>query len=139
MQYGWGIAYYIIGRSDYFHAAGKYRIYDWKNRRIVSERERISLPADGCGLYLFLPVGKSVTPVGLLDKYISFHALEMVVETNHSLTAVLKDGGEFGFLGEKPARILVNGEDHIEGLAEQNGLWMLETQTTGKTVVLLEW
>lgn len=119
--------------------AGEYEIYDWKNRRTISEGERISLPADGCGLYLFLPVGKAVTPVGLVDKYSSFHALETVAETDHSLMAVLKDGGEFGFLGQKPARILVNGEDRTGELQEKNGLWTLQTHTTGKTVLLLEW
>ncbi|MFQ7123758.1 MAG: Sip1-related alpha-galactosidase [Eisenbergiella sp.] len=118
---------------------GTYMVYDWKNRRVIKEGEQVELSGQDCGLYLVLPAGGAVTPVGLLDKYISFHALESVVETEHSLSVILKDGGIFGFFGQKPEKIWVDGEEKSKELEEKDGLWSVATNTVGKTSVMMVW
>lgn len=117
---------------------GEYVIYDWMDRRVIEDGERIVCADKECRLYLILPAGKEVMPIGLLDKYISFHALEAITVTEDMAVVVLKDGGEFGFLGEKPKKIWINGKEKSRELKEKNGIWSIGTGAAGTTTVLLE-
>src|SRR5699024_4492032 len=101
-----------VSAADVFDLpAGEYICFDWKRRRAFTGGETVTLPAGGCGLYLLLPKGDGVTPVGLLDKYVSFHALESVKRGEGCLSAVLKDGGTFALLPEaRVTRVLVDGQ-----------------------------
>lgn len=117
---------------------GEYVIYDWMDRRVIEDGERIVCADKECRLYLILPAGKEVMPIGLLDKYISFHALEAITVTENMAVVVLKDGGEFGFLGEKPKKIWINGKEKSRELKEKNGIWSIGTGAAGTTTVLLE-
>lgn len=117
---------------------GEYVIYDWMDRRVIEDGEQIVCADKECRLYLILPAGKEVMPIGLLDKYISFHALEAITVTEDMAVVVLKDGGEFGFLGEKPKKIWINGKEKSRELKEKNGIWSVGTGAAGTTTVLLE-
>lgn len=117
---------------------GEYVIYDWMDRRVIEDGEQIVCADKECRLYLILPAGKEVMPIGLLDKYISFHALEAITVTEDMAVVVLKDGGEFGFLGEKPKKIWINGKEKSRELKEKNGIWSIGTGAAGTTTVLLE-
>lgn len=117
---------------------GEYVIYDWMDRRVIEDGEQIVCADKECRLYLILPAGKEVMPIGLLDKYISFHALEAITVTENMAVVVLKDGGEFGFLGEKPKKIWINGKEKSRELKEKNGIWSIGTGAAGTTTVLLE-
>lgn len=117
---------------------GEYVIYDWMDRRVIEDGEQIVCADKECRLYLILSAGKEVMPIGLLDKYISFHALEAITVTEDMAVVVLKDGGEFGFLGEKPKKIWINGKEKSRELKEKNGIWSIGTGAAGTTTVLLE-
>lgn len=129
----------ISSRNIHDLPDGKYIIYDWKNRQMIRDGGQVEFEGPDYGLYLVLPAEKTITPVGLLDKYISFHALECAAETPHSLSVVLKDGGEFGFFGQRPEKVWINGEEHSSELKEKDGLWSIGTNTVGKTSVLMVW
>lgn len=117
---------------------GEYVIYDWMDRRVIEDGKQIVCADKECRLYLILSAGKEVMPIGLLDKYISFHALEAITVTEDMAVVVLKDGGEFGFLGEKPKKIWINGKEKSRELKEKNGIWSIGTGAAGTTTVLLE-
>lgn len=128
----------ISVKDIYDLGKGEYVIYDWMDRRVIEDGERIVCADKECRLYLILPAGKEVMPIGLLDKYISFHALEAITVTENMAVVVLKDGGEFGFLGEKPKKIWINGKEKSRELKEKNGIWSIGTGAAGTTTVLLE-
>lgn len=131
-----------VSAADIFDLPeGNYLCFDWKRRRVLSDGETVTLPAGGCGLYLLLPKEDGVTPVGLLDKYASFHALESVKRGDGFLSASLRDGGTFGFLltDVRVTRVLVDGQDRTADLREENGLATLETGTQGSTAILIFW
>lgn len=63
-----------------------------------------------CALYLLIPVRNKITPIGLIDKYISTDAVVKVGSTGQATTVLLKEGGAFAFVSsEKPDSVLVGG------------------------------
>lgn len=132
-----------VNSSDIYDLPrGSYYLYNWKSREGISLKEtegkEVILPEDGCALLLMLPSGKKVTPVGLLEKYISFHGIEAIVETEGSQTIVLREGGLFGFHTTAPVRnIYIDGKDCTHRASEKKGLWKIETETDEKTIVTI--
>lgn len=120
--------------------SGDFFLYDWKRQEgdilKKGDERTLTLLGDECALYLLIPCRDRVIPIGLLGKYISFHAVEAVLEEENSQTVILREGGLFGFFtGEKIEKIYVNGKDCTERLAEENGIWKLDTLTEGRTVI----
>lgn len=132
-----------VGPGDIYDLPkGDYYLYDWMRREIMradkTEGITAALPKDGCALYLLLPAGRQAAPVGLLDKYISFHGIEAAMEEEDCLTVILREGGRFGFYAEqKPTKIFVNGRECTGVLTAEKNLWEIDTETEGKTVVTI--
>lgn len=99
-----------------------------------------ALKAGECKLYLMIPERTGVTPVGLLDKYISFHGIESVAEGEKKQSVVLREGGRFGFWSSNEIRkVSVDGTDRTSDLVRDGELWTLDTKTLQKTSVTIEW
>ncbi len=119
---------------------GEYFIYDQraKSGEIAKSREFYLEPGE-CGLYLFIPVEKGFAPVGLADKYISFHAVRDTWATDSRAMAVLEEGGEFVFYREKDVeKITVNGEDCTSRLTREGSLYRIYIESTEKLIVMME-
>lgn len=90
-------------------------------------------------MYLFIPVEKGFAPVGLADKYISFHAVRDTWATDSQAMAVLEEGGEFVFYREKNVeKITVNGEDCTSMLTREGSLYRIRIARTEKLIVMVE-
>ena len=122
---------------------GTYYLYDWMKREGIWMKEKeeyhVTLCEDGYGLYLLIPAGEGITPVGLLDKYISFHGIEAVCQEEACCTVVLREGGLFGFAASgRIEGVSVNGKDCTDRMKAENGIWKIDTKTEGKTVVVIK-
>lgn len=121
---------------------GKYYLYNWLNQEgVLLDEEKgkeVTLQKDECALYLLLPTVHSCTPIGLLEKYISFHGIEAILEETASQTVVLREGGLFGFFAQqRPQRVYVNGKECTDRISMEKGIWKIDTETEGKTVVTI--
>ncbi len=88
--------------------------WDWESRRAcrlkAGERMPFTLQPGEARLYLLLPAGAPVAPLGLADKYLAPAAILRREERDGSLTAVLAARGRFAFLAEQePAAVLADG------------------------------
>ena len=121
---------------------GPLYLFNWKDRTVVllneGEKEELVCEPDSCSLYLMIPKLDGVTPVGLLDKYITFHAIEEIVEDDRGHIIILREGGTFGFFADKTIKkVYVNGKQYTDRLKCENELYCLETETEGKTIITI--
>lgn len=73
-------------------------------------RLSFSLGPQACALYHIIPAVGPVVPLGLVDRYLSVAAIADWQQTPERTTAVLLDGGTFGwFASAAPIRVKVNG------------------------------
>ncbi len=130
----------VCSSDIYDLPSGAYYIYDYMAKSgEVAECREFRLEAGACGLYLFIPVEKGFAPVGLADKYISFHAVRDTWATDSQAMAVLEEGGEFVFYREKNVeKITVNGEDCTSMLTREGSLYRIRIARTEKLIVMVE-
>ncbi len=96
-----------------------------------------SLDDGRAALYLVVPEEEKLTPIGLVDKYISPAGIESVFTGEDEVTVVLRDGGVFGFVCDGKPSVYVNGEkrDYEEG----DGLFLLDIKDVkGKVSVRIQ-
>lgn len=73
-------------------------------------RIRVALPEYGVQIYSIIPVSCGVVPIGLIDKFISYHAVEKFSSDGSSAKIRLRDGGVFAAYMEKaPVSASLNG------------------------------
>lgn len=83
-------------------------------------RVHVSLETQACALYHVLPVVGPITPLGLIDRYLSVAAIADWHQTPDRTTVVLLDGGTFGwFASEAPAIVRVNGVEVAFDVADR--------------------
>ncbi len=77
---------------------------------LPEERQEFSLKAGQCALYLLIPLTGSVTPIGLINKYISIDTVLALRDTGRSTLVSLKEGGTFAFYAKnKPQQVILAG------------------------------
>lgn len=123
---------------------GDYLFYQWEEQEgsLVKAGEALPLilEAGSCALYLLIPCRGHITPIGLLDKYISFHGIETVIQEEDGVSIFLKEGGVFGFYAEEePKSLTVNGTDVIRSQVLEKGIRKVDTKTVEKTVIRIGW
>jgi hypothetical protein len=102
--------------------AENYLVYSQEKKQLKaigkSEPISIELEKNAYECLLFLPVKEDVPfiPVGLMDKYMSFHAMKETewLPDRKWFRVRLADGGVFGFAAKKETgivKVLVNGQD----------------------------
>lgn len=126
-----------IGSADIHDLeTGEYYCYNWVCRQGIRQEISVSLPTDGFGLYLFVPIKNQTAVIGLTEKYISFHALEEVKYMENGFFAVIKEAGEFTFYTEKEVKqILINGRDVTGQLKTSGNLYRITGRDSGKMLV----
>ncbi len=92
-----------IGTADIPALVGKsVWLYDWKNRsaKLLEQDDHslIEVEPDGAKLFLLLPKTGKVTVLGLVDKYLSFAAVEELEYLASEVRVKLPQGGMFAFL-----------------------------------------
>jgi raffinose synthase len=74
------------------------------------EAHELQLAVGQCELYLLIPRQLVVTPIGLLDKYVSSDAIVKQWTKSNSTFVQLKEGGRFGFISESvPVTVYMDG------------------------------
>ncbi|HHV08817.1 MAG TPA: hypothetical protein GXX75_00870 [Clostridiales bacterium] len=91
-----------LSPSDIYDLAGEefgaYNYFEGTFTRMGREDKLpLCLQEKEYALVLFLPLQKSVTPIGLVDKYMSAHAVQAIHETGCGTEIVLREGGLFAF------------------------------------------
>ncbi len=120
---------------------GAYNYYEKSFTRLKrSESLRFELAEKEYALVLFFPIRTSVTPIGLINKYMSAHAVKSVYEAEASAVITLKEGGMFAFYKEEtPVKIVVNGIDRTDRLRQGNGFYTLDcSELLGEVVLSIE-
>jgi raffinose synthase len=107
----------------------KFVVYShFKKEAIVSSRDEkltFKLSDNEVDLYVIIPVIGGITPLGLLNKYISPAAVEDIQVQKNKTLVVLKEGGLFGFAADKkPSGVLVNGVE--VAIAEKAGVYIVD-------------
>lgn len=98
----------------------------------------VTLPADGCGLYLLTPVCGGRACVGLVDKYIAFHAVEEQIQNEAGMHVVLRESGTFAFYQEQPPkRVLANGIDVTDRVVRNENLYTICGEAPGRMLITI--
>lgn len=99
------------------------------------------IDVSGYGWYLILPETQNLTCFGLINKYVSFKAVENIVESSNSQVVVLHETGVVGWATKKVVKkVTVNGVDmtkDIKSIGEFHTIELAEKDT--KEVVIFEW
>ena len=80
--------------------------------QVLTRDEKLELTLAGgqVELFVLVPQDRPITPLGLVDKYLSPAAICRCAAGSQGAEVVLKDGGLFGFAAEKePREVLING------------------------------
>ncbi|WHX99769.1 Sip1-related alpha-galactosidase [Neobacillus sp. DY30] len=105
-----------IGPNDVPNLAGEeFILFDVLTKRHWNlkkeERINIDLAENESSIYLLIPVTDSITPIGLINKFICNHGIINRWNTESGLKLTLKEGGVFAFLSKgQPLKATVNGE-----------------------------
>ncbi|HBY72810.1 MAG TPA: hypothetical protein DEG06_11270, partial [Lachnospiraceae bacterium] len=92
---------------------GAYHYFD-RSFTIIKREDSIpvTLTEKDYALILFLPMKKGVTPIGLINKYMSAHAIKSIASGDTQTVITLVEGGIFAFYKpETPHRVIANGND----------------------------
>lgn len=136
-----------IGAEDIYDLSqedlAEYYLYDviGKCGRTICRKEHstVTLPADGCGLYLLVPVIGGRACVGLADKYIAFHAIAEMMQNEAGMHIAARECGAFVFYQEQPPkRVLVNGIDVTDQIAVRDNLYTVCGEGAGGMLITIE-
>lgn len=102
----------------------EFLVYDGVEKEVFrihrEEGFEVSIAPDGYAYYLFLPERSNITPIGLINKYMSAHAVMDLCEKENVTSITLREGGSFGFASEKEIKdIIVNGESMVPKIMKQ--------------------
>ena len=106
---------------------GAYRYFD-KSFMIMKKQESIhvKLTEKDYELILFLPMKEHVTPIGLVNKYMSNHAVKTIYSTEKQTVITLIEGGIFAFYKEvPPTKLMVNGTDMTKEVKTEHGYYSI--------------
>ncbi|MBM7551526.1 Sip1-related alpha-galactosidase [Thalassobacillus pellis] len=120
--------------------ADKYIVYDYFNEQasemMCEDMQTLTLEEEGYNLYLFLPKTSPVTPVGMLDKYITPATFEKNYATQDQLSVTIKEGGKFAFYSEKePGYVGVDGET-VTVESKGDSLYVVDCSSLNKRAII---
>ncbi len=134
----------IISPSDIQDLnAERYIVFDYYNQKVEqmnkTDKKIISLSKDEYVLYQIIPLREKVTPVGLIDKYISSHTYRVLSESANKMIIQLKEAGRFAFVSEEShSEIIMNGKRTTAMKTE--GLYIVDcTDEEGEVVIELDY
>ncbi len=106
----------------------------------IGEVMELELSPKDYSLVLFLPIREHVTPIGLINKYMSAHAVRHIEESGKKTFITLPEGGIFGFHMENaPKHLVANGRDLSVGIQERQGFYTIDlSDFQGEVVVVIE-
>ena len=96
---------------------------------ILNKEEKVSLHLEkgGYELVLFIPIKDMITPIGLIDKYMSPHAVDSIKTVDDKLIICVKEGGIFAFYSKKPPKyIFANDIEMTEKLVAEEGFYSID-------------
>jgi hypothetical protein len=108
----------VFGAYDYFG----------HSFRIMNHQDAITirLTQKEYALVLFLPLQQLVTPIGLINKYMSAHAVKSCKSTKQLTEITLVEGGEFAFYKtEAPKCVRINGVDRLKEVVQGDGYYCI--------------
>lgn len=122
-----------------------YWVYDYLKKKVQSIKRTDTyndeLESNIFGWYIILPENGKSTCFGLLEKYVSFKAVESIVDEDKTQVNVLHETGTVGWATKTPAkRVIINGIDVTHDV-KQNGEFytVVHKQKNSKEVIILEW
>jgi hypothetical protein len=121
-----------ISPSDIYDLEGEvFGAYDYfKQSFTILKREdglSVKLTEKDYALVLFLPMKKHVTPIGLINKYMSAHAVKSIYSEEKQTIIKLVEGGTFAFYMESaPKSVLVNDVNMIDQVETRNGFFSVD-------------
>lgn len=122
-----------ISPSDIYDLDGDvFGAYLWFERKYIqvykNESINVNINSDnGYALILFIPVEDMITPIGLINKYISTHAIYSSITENMKKIITLKEGGIFAFHSEsRPICVSVNGIDLTDKLVKEDNFYIID-------------
>lgn len=84
---------------------------------------------------------KNGSCLGLMDKYVDFTAVESIYESHNSVTVVLCESGNIGWISDKkPQRTLINNIDVSPKLEQRENVYVIKLpEISSKMVYTLIW
>jgi hypothetical protein len=117
---------------------GAYHYFD-RSFTIIKREDSIpvTLTEKDYALILFLPMKKGVTPIGLINKYMSAHAIKSIASGDTQTVITLVEGGIFAFYKpETPHRVIANGNDRTYMVQKKNGFYSIDLSDYMEEVVV---
>jgi hypothetical protein len=134
-----------ISPSDIYDLSGEEFIaFDYfKKLALYCNREdaiTYQLTEKDYALVLFLPKLSEVTPIGLINKYMSAHAITSTQTEGKETRITLREGGEFAFYkAEAPTQITVNGSVRTKDLVSHQGYYSIDlSEFTNEVIVIIK-
>lgn len=131
-----------LSPSDIYDLSGEeFGAYNYFDRTFTILRKEesihVQLTEKDYSLVLFIPMKKHVTPIGLINKYMSTHAVTFVKQSDLQTTIMLREGGEFAFYkAEAPTKIIVNGIDLTQRIMNENGFYRIDLSEYQEEIIL---
>ena len=123
----------------------KYWMFDFMKGTVtlVEQTDEIegSLGAGEFAWYVFLPAGKNMSCLGLLDKYAGFMAAEHTAAHDDCDILVLAESGQIGWSSKKNIRrVTADGTDVTSQVSKNRELFKISLPPRkGKVVLTIEW
>lgn len=123
----------------------KYWMFDFMKGTVtlVEQTDEIegSLGAGEFAWYVFLPAGKNMSCLGLLDKYAGFMAAEHTAAHDDCDILVLAESGQIGWSSKKNIRrVTADGTDVTSQVSKNGELFKISLPPRkGKVVLTIEW
>lgn len=122
-----------------------YWIYDYlKNKVQLIKREETyndELKVNEFGWYIILPEIEKFTCFGLLDKFVSFKAVESIINNENSQVNIILNTGTVGWASKQSAKkVLINGIDHTSEVKQNGEFYSISLPSNkSKEILILEW
>ncbi|MBD5395785.1 MAG: hypothetical protein HDR71_16325 [Lachnospiraceae bacterium] len=123
----------------------EYWVYDYFNKKVFhldrNESYEGILEEDGFTWFVILPKRKTGSCLGLLHKYAGFTAVESIQENDDSLSAVIRESGELGWISDrKPEKVMAGAFDITEKVQKEGYLYSVQLmESSSKTVLTVIW
>ena len=132
-----------ISPSHIYDLAGAtFGAYDYFNKtfEVINREKSISLELnqDEYALMLFVPVKGNVIPIGLINKYMSTHAVKACHMVDGKAIITLIEGGVFAFYtDQKPKSVIVNDMDRVDQIKEEKGFYSIDISDCKDEVLIV--
>ena len=126
-------------------ASERYWIYDSIKKKVLSlgsdESFNDEIEATKFGWYIILPQIENGSCFGLINKYVSFKAVESIDNKENLQVITLHETGTVGWASKKPAKkVSINGVDVTKEVKSNGEFYTVELpENPKKEIVVIEW